>query len=693
LHSQPSSQDLWLRCAKSPFLLAGLLILVTLLAYLPATHGGYIWDDDVYVTGNPLLTAPDGLRRIWFSLDSPSQYFPLVYTTFRIEHALWGLNPAGYHWVNILLHIANALLVWRLLARLKIPGAWLAAIIFAVHPVHVESVAWITERKNVLMLFFFLLSLLSWVEFVEEPAEKTQRRWLFYALALLFHALALFAKTTACTLPAALFLILWLRHKPIGLRRILQIVPFLLLGIGMGLLTVWWERFHQGTHGKLFSFGLADRILIATHAVWFYAGKLLWPANLTFSYPLWTLHPGNPLSYGWLLAGIVLCHVIYCAREDIGRSAEVAVLFFVATLSPILGFIMLYTFLYSFVADHYQYVASIGPIALVSAGAVTLADSCKNIRNIIRATATLIVLFLAFLTWNQCHIYRDGRAVWLDTLEKNPRSLMANFNLANQLMRDGNFKASLTLYDRAIDIDPTFADARCNRGDNYTALGRPADAIADYEAAARLQPGNVIIENTVANALKKANRLDEAIPHFEQVAKLQPHTAAVEKNLADALAARGHFAAAIPHYEELAHIFPADFRPHLFLGHAWLALGKTADALREYHEALSIAPDSPEVLTKLAWMLATSNDPGLRDSTGAISLAQHACDLTHRTNATTLATLAAAYAADARYMDAVSTAIEARELAGRTGQKDLAADLEKQLDLYKAGQALGQPSH
>jgi len=669
-----------------------LLAAATLIAYLPATHGGYIWDDDVYVTDNPLLTAPDGLRRIWFSTDSPSQYFPLVYTTFRIEHALWGLDPAGYHWVNILLHIANALLLWRLLARLKIPGAWLAAAIFALHPVHVESVAWITERKNVLMLFFFLLSLLAWVEFIDDsPGGPVSRRWKFYALALLFHALALFSKTTACTLPAALLLILWLKHKPIGARRLMQIVPFLALGVGMGLLTVWWERFHQGTHGKLFALGLADRLLIASHAVWFYAGKLLWPANLTFSYPLWTLHPWNPLSYGWLLACLALCYVIYCAREDIGRSGEVAALFFVATLSPILGFIMLYTFLYSYVADHYQYVASIGPIALFSAGMVTLAGSSQKFRNALHASAALILLLLAFLTWNQCHIYRDGTTIWIDTLEKNPRSLMANFNLANQLMRDGRFKTSLELYNNAVALDPTFAEARCNRGDNYMALGMQTEAITDYEAAAKLQPGNAIIQNSVATALKKAGRLDEALSHYQQVATLQPHSAAAEKSAADALVAGGNFAGAIPHYEELARLFPAATQPRLLLAHTWLALGKNENALNEYRAALLLDPQSPECLTKLAWLLATSADPKVRNPAEALAQATRACELTQYTNPAALSALAAAYACDARFMDALSTCLDAQEIAARTGQKELAADLKAQIRLYKSGHALGQP--
>src|SRR5215475_4021608 len=217
---------------RSAFIFALVLPAVSILVYLPAWNGGFVWDDDVYITNNELLTGPDGLRRIWFSLDSPSQYFPLVYTTFRTEHALWGLNPTGYHWVNLVLHISNALLVWAVLARLKIPGAWLAGAIFALHPVQVESVAWITERKNVLMGFFFLLTLLAWIAFID---ERTRRRWLFYGLALIFYLLALSAKTTACTLPAALFLILWLQKKPITIRRLTQIVPFVVLGIGMGL--------------------------------------------------------------------------------------------------------------------------------------------------------------------------------------------------------------------------------------------------------------------------------------------------------------------------------------------------------------------------------------------------------------------------------------------------------------------------
>src|SRR5438067_1074734 len=241
------------------FIFVVVLAAVTISAYRPAWHGGFLWDDDAYIINNELLTAPDGWQRIWFSLDSPSQYFPFTYSTFRIERALWGLNTIGYHWVDLLLHVANAFLVWAVLARLRVPGAWLAAAIFALHPVQVESVAWITERKNVLMGFFFLLTLLAWIAFID---ERTRRPWVFYWLTLVTCVLALSAKATACTLPVALFLILWLQKKPINARRLIQIAPFLVFGVAMGLLAVWWERYHQGTSHAVFPFlGPIERIL------------------------------------------------------------------------------------------------------------------------------------------------------------------------------------------------------------------------------------------------------------------------------------------------------------------------------------------------------------------------------------------------------------------------------------------------
>jgi len=468
---------------RRDWLLGFFLVVLILIAYQPAWHAGFIWDDDAYLTQNPLLTAPDGLRRIWFSLDSPSQYFPLTYTTFYIERAWWGLNPAGYHWVNLLLHAANALLVWRLLARLRVPGAWLAAAIFALHPVQVESVAWITERKNVLMGFFFLLTLLAWLKFID---KQCKRPWRFYVLALVFYALALAAKTTACTLPAALLLILWLEKKPIHWLRLAQVAPFVAMGIGMGLVTVWWEQHHQGTQGKLFDMGPMERVLVASRALWFYAGKLLWPVNLMFSYPRWTMAASDARAYGWLLATAAAGVVIWRARQWTGRSVEVAALFFATTLSPVLGFVMLFTFQYSFVADHYQYLACIGPIALAA--------------TILRKpiVGALLLLTLGGLTRQQCGMYANAETLWQTTLARNPDSWLAHNNLAIILHQQGKVDEAIINYQEALKIVPDNESVHFNLARAFLQNGSAGEAIAQYQLALQIDPADIEVQNNLA---------------------------------------------------------------------------------------------------------------------------------------------------------------------------------------------------
>src|SRR5204863_5731831 len=489
------------------YLFVLLLAAVTILAYRPAWNGGFLWDDDAYVTNNELLTAPDGLRRTWFSLDSPSQYFPLVYTMFRIEHAFWGLNPTGYHWVNLLLHVANALLVWRVLARLNVPGAWLASAIFALHPVQVESVAWITERKNVLMGFFFLLTLLAWLAFVD---ERTKRPWSFYVLALILYILALSAKATACTLPAALFLILWLQKKAINWKRIFEILPFLVLGLAMGLLAMWWERYHQGTSRAAITFlSPIERVLVASRAVWFYLSKLIWPSKLTFIYPRWDITPTQFLSYVWLLAGLTLCVAMYFLRRYVGRSVEVAAGFFVATLSPVLGFIMLYTFRYTFVADHYQYLACIGPIALASAGLVNLADTFKNSRTLILSAGLCVVAVLATLTWRQATMYGDIETLWRTTLARNPGCWMAHNNLGIALFEKGQLDEAIGPYRATLQMQPNFWDADYNLGSALLGKGEVDEAILYCDKAVARQPNDPDAQVALANALLQKKRIDD----------------------------------------------------------------------------------------------------------------------------------------------------------------------------------------
>jgi tetratricopeptide (TPR) repeat protein len=659
-----------------------LLAVVTILVYRPAWNGGFLWDDDTYVTNNELLTAPDGLRRIWFSFESPSQYFPLVYTTFRIEHALWGLNPSGYHWFNILLHVANALLIWRLLARLNVPGAWLAGGIFALHPVQVESVAWITERKNVLMGFFFLLTLLAWVAFVDERAK---RPWRFYGLALVLYVLALSAKTTACTVPAALLLILWLQKKPIDKRRLMQVVPFLILGVGMGLLTVWWERYHQGTHGALFALSPIERILIASRAAWFYLGKLIWPSSLIFIYPRWTITPTDPLGYAWLLAGAGLCAAIYFVRRHVGRGIEVAAIFFVATLSPVLGFIMLYTFRYTFVADHYQYLASIGPIALASAAVASLAGTFKESRYLIFGAAACVVAALAVLTWRQSTMYADIEALWRTTLARNPSCWMAHNNLGIVLFEKGKIDDAIAHYRWTLEMQPDYSEADYNLGNALLEKGEIDEAILHCERAVTLQPNDAEARVAFGNALLGKQRIDDAISQYEKAVALRPYYLIAHYNLGRAFEEKGEIDAAIFHCEAALSINPKHADAHTALALALMEKGQVADAMIHYQKALEISPQSVSAQNNLAWALATCANASLRNGAKAIELARQADQISGGANPIVLRTLAAAYAEVGQFAKAVEIAQDASRLAVAQGYSALAAALREEIALYQAG--------
>ena len=598
---------------------AVVLTAVTILAYRPAWHGGFLWDDDDYIIKNELLTAPDGWQRIWFSLDSPSQYFPFTYSTFRIEHALWGLNTTGYHWVNLLLHVGSALLVWAVLARLRVPGAWLAAAIFALHPVQVESVAWITERKNVLMGFFFLLTLLAWIVFVD---ERTRRPWLFYCLALVCYVLALSAKATACTLPAALFLILWLQKKPITMRRVIQILPFVVLGIGMGLLAVWWERYHQGTNRGLFTFlSPIERILLASRAIWFYLSKIFWPSNLTFIYPRWNISPANLIDYIWLVAGIAACVVIYFLRRYVGRGVEGAAAFFVATLSPVLGFVMLFTFRYTFVADHYQYLACIGPIALASAGIVNLSDKFAQYRGVIVSVALLVVASLGTLTWRQAATYTDIETLWRTTLARNPECWMAQTNLGFVLIQKGKLDDGIAHYRSALQMQPNSWDAEYNLGTALVRKGQVDEAIRHCERAVGMRPTDPDAQVSLGDALLRKGRIDDAIDHYQKAMMASPDHFLSRYGLCQALLEKGELDSAIQVCRSALVLWPLDADCHTALAIALDEKGEPAEAIQHYEKALEVAPRSISTLTNLAWLLATSPDASVRNGPKALDLA------------------------------------------------------------------------
>lgn len=596
-----------------------LIVLACLAVYIPAMRGGFIWDDNVYVQNNPMLSSGNGLRKIWFSFDQPSQYFPMVYTSFRFEYALWEVDPLGYHITNIVLHAINALLLWWVLRCLSIPGAWLAAAIFALHPVHVESVAWITERKNVLMAFFSFLSLLAWMRFADR-SHRSQLAWPIYVLSLLLYIMALLSKTTACTLPAALVLLLWLKNISIDIKRWLQITPYVLVGLAIGILTVWYEHHHQGTAMLKLGMNPIERMLIAGRALWFYVGKLAWPVNLAFSYPYWKIDVTDPLQYGWLLACLFVACGMWRWRDKLGRAPIAAITFFVATLLPMLGFFSLFTFFYAYVADHYQYVASIGPIAMIAGAGYRTADRFGVwVKGVAIIIAAFVLMTLGILTWRQAHIYRDLETLWRDTLKKNPKSWMAHTNLGNVLLSQKEFDEAISHYRRALRFKPDNARAHSGWGCALESQDKIDEAISHFNQALRIKPDWYVPYYNLGRIFRSQGRINEAINKWERSLQLRPDHAKAHFSMGLAMVELGKFDEAIKHFKEALRIRPGLPAVHNELAEVYYRQQEYEKALVHWNEALKIRPYWVRVLNNMARVKAVYENKKFHDPNVAIS--------------------------------------------------------------------------
>jgi tetratricopeptide (TPR) repeat protein len=573
-----------------------LIVLVVFLAYLPALRAGFIWDDDAYVTNNSTLHDLGGLRRIWFEVGAVPQYYPMVHTTFWLEYHLWGLHPVGYHLINVLLHATAAILLWQVLLRLRIRGAWLAAVLFALHPVCVESVAWITERKNVLSAVFYFTAALAYRRFValEEPGGPNRLHWYWYLGALVLFLAALLSKTVTCSLPAALLLVCWWKKGRVQKGEILPLLPFFALGLGLGLMTAWIEKFHVGAQGTEWSLTFADRCLIAGRALWFYAGKLVWPAQLTFIYPRWEIEP--EVWWPWLYPVAAVCVVagLWLARRRIGRGPLVAVLFFAGTLGPALGFVNVYPMRYSFVADHFQYLASVGLIALCAAG-------LNRIPRIVPAT---VVVVLGVLTWRQASVYRNLETLWRDTLAKNPDCSLAHNNLGVLLVYQGRIEEAMEHYHKAVQTKPNYSEALYNLGIALANKGRFDEAIENYRKAIQFNPNNFEALNNLGSALAARGRFNEAIENYYKAIQINPNFSEAQYNLGNALAAQGRFDEAIGNYYKAIQINPNNFEAQYNLGNALAAKGRFDEAIESYRMAIQINPNCFEALNNLGVALA-----------------------------------------------------------------------------------------
>lgn len=523
--------------------------------------------------------------------------------------------------------------------------------------------------------------MLSWLKFVNSP-----RAWKAYLLAILFFALALFSKTTACTLPAALILVLWLKKIPITKTRILQIVPFILMGLAMGLVSVWWERYHQGTQGQIFPLPLSERMLLACRALWFYAGKLLWPAHLSFTYPRWSISATDPLAYLWAMATICLAFAILLTRRFIGRGVEVAILFFAASLSPLLGFLTLYTFRFSFVADHYQYLASVGPLALVASGIETgFLIPAKQVHFLRPAVYAVVLLSLGTLTWRQCGMYRDIETLWRATIASNPKSWMAQNNLGITLLNTRRTEEAIAHFQQALRIQPDYAAAHDNLGNAYLRLGQSELSLDHLKQAVALDPADAEARNNLGNTLLHLGRHTEAAAAYQEALRIDPNYAEAHINLGALALQNGRADDSLAHLQKALQIDPESADAQNNLGNTLLQLGRAGEAVSHYNRALELQLGNVRAQNNLAWLLATSPDARIRNGARAVELSESADRSTAGQNPVIAATLAAAYAEAGRFPEAVQTAQRAIDLATRTENLALADAIRAQLALYESG--------
>jgi protein O-mannosyl-transferase len=736
------------------WLWAFLLIGLVFVSYARVFNSGFIWDDESHLTRNPCIVGPLGLKEVWTS--AQAVYYPLVLTTFWTVHKFAGLSPWPYHLLNVFLHAGSAVLLWQVLRHLNVRGAWLGAALWALHPVMVESVAWVTELKNTQSGFFYLLSIFCFLKsdaaiqgraISSSPLRRSgDRRSLLFASSLVFFILATLSKPSVVMLPVVLFLCIWWRTGRTRRHDVLALVPFVLISAVASIWTIFEQKYHAGATGTEWAQTWPERLIIAGRAIWFYLAKLIWPHPLIFIYPRWQIDSSQVTAYLPLLAVIGGLLALWLNRARWSRAVFFAATYYVVSLFPVLGFFSVYFFRYSFVSDHFQYLASMGPLALAGAGIVTAVgrfgetpsrlasdtDALQFSGNIaavrsksllLLATAGTCLLLLVVLTWRQTAVYHSLVTLYTATLTKNPGCWMAHYNLGIALNDQGDADRAIAHYREAVELRPSYAEAHYNLGRLLVQKGHLDEAIVHYKKALEINPADAEAHNNLGATLFANGHVDEAIAHYRKALAIQPDYADASCNLASALLSNGdldgaiaYYSAclailpnqaqynlasalfqtgrmdeAIAHYQKVLELRPDSADARANLGSVFLAKGRGRDAIAQYRDALRIAADNVAAQSNLAWVLATAADPSLRNGSEAVLLAERAESESSRSenHAIVLRILAAAYAETGRFVEAKKTAEQALQAAQIQGNSTLSSALRDEISLYD----LGLPYH
>lgn len=584
------------------------IIFLALFTYHNAIlNGNFIWDDDDYITENPVLRSVKGLYDIWLSPFSLPQYYPAVHTSFWIEYRLWGLNPGRFILTNILLHSLSAFILWRILSLLEIKSAWFAAIIFTIHPVCVESVAWITERKNTLGTFFYLLSAYYYIkyDFKIRPGKY------YFLFSFLFYLMALFSKTVMGTLPAALLLIKWWKAQKIKLYDFIKLLPFFIIGIGAGIVTIYIEKYHVGASGPDWDLSFLQRFIIAGKALWFYIAKLLFPINLCFIYPRWNINPEKDyFLYIYPLSILSILFLTFILQKKISKAPFTAIAYFTGTVFPALGFFDVYPMRYTFVADHYVYPACIGIIVLFSS---LISEFCFRIKNILKEESvvtfiqSMIITVLFFLSYKRTEVYTDIKILWEDTINKNLTCWMAYNNLGLYFSSKQKYQEALKYLLISISLRPS-SQIYSNIASIYSKIGEHNKAIEYCKLAIDLDPDSEQAYYNMAISLNELNKKEDALKMYYKTITIKPNFPQAHNNLASLLREKGFYDLALKHYKIAVELYPEYSAAYCNLSSLLAEKGKLSMATDYALKALKLEPSNPVFLNNYSYILLLSSN-------------------------------------------------------------------------------------
>jgi len=542
----PTSADIKL------MLRAVLIIAVGFWIYWPALHGDWLWDDRDLIANNALVHDPDGLRKIWFQPTCMFDFLPLKISVEWIEWRLWGEDTLGYHLANVVLHLLSAFLLWRLLLKFGLRHAWLGGLIFVVHPVLVESVAWISELKNTLSLPFFLLAMGAWIDY------DAQRKWKDYALALGLFLLALLCKPTMVMFPVVILLYAWWKRGRIDWPDLRASAPFFAVSLAVGLLTLWFLHRTAGEQTVVLG-GLMSRLACAGLSISFYFSKCVLPLDLMTIYPKWTVDPPSPIQFlPWPVLGGVL-YFLWTQRAGWGRHALLGLGFFLINLAPFIGLNAGSYMNYTWVMDHVLYIPIIGLIGLAIAALSQMeAQFSATLR---RAGAAIVAVALAILAWashGYAGLYVDLETLWGYNVVRNPGAALPHNDLGFALDQQGRIAEAINQFRLAIRLDPRYSDAHHNLGLLLLQTGQVAEAVTELQAAAQLTPNVAEAHYNLANALDRAGRMPEAIEQYRQALALDPGHMDAYNNLAIILARQNRLDEAIEVLQTALQIDPTN---------------------------------------------------------------------------------------------------------------------------------------